>query len=644
MKKWLVFFLTFGIIAPLAAAPTVALGLRVYSARTQAVAPPATWLDTLRTTDWPAVRTQAAWSASELVHERRRGVLWWRVVLANTSLEADTLYLEMAELAGPKDFYVANQAADTAMHLRVGDGLAAVAHLPLYHDMAGLVIPPGQTRTVYARVAYPWYYAYWLDIYAHTGFEAEIARRMLESRSDITQLFLLEGVFLFQCVFVLFLWMLAWRPYYLYYLAYILVLCFYFYAQYRHLAPFGLRQALVPPPPEPIRHGLPFLSYFFYYRFVRHFLDLSHRDVRLNQRVRYIEGITLAYALLGPMFFFPWPWLESVRSVVYPLVSIMLLVGTCYVFVRLWRQRTLLVRLILIGSAFFTLSALLAFSATMFNSYAPQLLEIGFLQINHMMWGLLLELLFFSSALAYKFRLDELENLRAQATLIGQMRENASLRDKLQTIRNRISRDLHDDVGATLSSIAIYSEVARRQAHDRPAVQDLLEKIIANAREMVAYMNDTVWTLNPRHDHTSALLLRMEDFGAALTGAQQIRFDFEADGQLMAYQLPMEQRKNLYLIFKEALHNAVRHGQCGQIRVHLRKVEAQLTLEIRDDGVGFDPAATGHGNGLRNLEARARELDATYELRTAPGQGTTIRLGLPLVSPQVGIDRPAPVS
>ncbi len=644
MKKGLVFFLVLGVAVRWAAARELPLGLTVHSARTQAVAPPVAWLDTLRTTDWPAVRVRANWSSAALAPERRMGTLWWRVVLANTGAEADTLYLEMAEMAGQKAFYVVDEVADTATHLRVGDGLAAVDHLPRYYDMAGLVIPPGQARTVYVRVGYPWFYAHWLDIYAHTGYATEIARRFLENRQDITQLFLLEGIFLFQCVFVLSLWMLARRPYYLYYLAYILVLCFYFYAQYRHVAPFGWSQAWIPPPPEPIRHGLPFLSYLFYYRFLRKFLNLSQLDVHSNQRVRYLEGITLSYALLGPLCFVPWPGLEAVRSVVYPLVSMTLLVGTLYVFVRLWQQRTLLIRLILIGSAFFMLSALLAFSVTMANRYAPQLLEIGFLQINHMMWGLLFELLFFSSALAYKFRLDELENLQAQATLIGQMRENESLRDKLQTIRNRISRDLHDDVGATLSSIAIYSEVARRQAHDRPAVQDLLEKIMANAREMVAYMSDTVWTLNPRHDHTSALLLRMEDFGAALTGAQQIRFDFEADRQLMAYQLPMEQRKNLYLIFKEALHNAVRHGQCGQIRVQVRKVDTQLRLEICDDGVGFDPAVPGHGNGLRNLQARARELDATYDLRTAPGRGTTIRLGLPLISPQVGIDPPAHVS
>ena len=194
---------------------------------------------------------------------------------------------------------------------------------------------------------------------------------------------------------------------------------------------------------------------------------------------------------------------------------------------------------------------------------------------------------------------------------------------KLQTLRNKIARDLHDDVGSTLSSISIFSQMAQEQSKE---TIPLLETIGESSRKMLDAMADIVWTINPENDQFEKIILRMRSFAYELLGAKNIDFEFEADEDVAKMKLPMEVRKNLYLIFKEATNNLVKYSGASRVFFTVKKEVNNLTMLIRDNGKGFDTGNVKEGNGLINMKKRAGEIGALFSIDSLPGNGTTIQL------------------
>ncbi len=201
---------------------------------------------------------------------------------------------------------------------------------------------------------------------------------------------------------------------------------------------------------------------------------------------------------------------------------------------------------------------------------------------------------------------------------------------RVERVRTRIARDLHDDVGAGLSQISLLSEVIQRRASDDTAIAEPLSAIAGTSRELVDTMSDIVWTNNPRFDHLGDLVHRMRRFASELLTARGIRLqtDFPAnDGDL---PLEPETRRQIYLIFKEASNNLARHSGCDEANISLHVTDGWLHLRIADNGCGFDLSSTAEGNGLRSLRARAESIGGNIEVDSHPGQGTVLRFTLPV--------------
>jgi two-component system sensor histidine kinase UhpB len=194
---------------------------------------------------------------------------------------------------------------------------------------------------------------------------------------------------------------------------------------------------------------------------------------------------------------------------------------------------------------------------------------------------------------------------------------------KLQKLRNKIASDLHDDVGSTLSSIAIFSDIAQHQSKE---VEPLLKTINESSRKMLDAMGDIVWTINPENDQFEKIILRMKSFAFDLLGAKNINFHFVADEKITQIKLPMEVRKNLYLIFKEATNNLVKYSEADIAHFSIKDEDKYLSMMINDNGRGFDPDCVIPGNGLKNMQKRADEIGAILTILSAPGKGTNIEL------------------
>ena len=201
---------------------------------------------------------------------------------------------------------------------------------------------------------------------------------------------------------------------------------------------------------------------------------------------------------------------------------------------------------------------------------------------------------------------------------------------KIYRIRNEISQDLHDQVGATLTSISYLSEVAKQQTGKNVKASDTLTKIGEYSREMIGEMNDIVWAINPANDKFDKITDRMQNYASLLLAAKNIQFNFDADQQLKQVTLSTQQRKNLYLIFKEAINNAAKHAACSYISVKLYRKNNTICLDITDDGKGFTAKESENGNGQNNMRLRAAAIKASFNITSGPGKGTNIQLTLPI--------------
>ena len=196
-------------------------------------------------------------------------------------------------------------------------------------------------------------------------------------------------------------------------------------------------------------------------------------------------------------------------------------------------------------------------------------------------------------------------------------------------VRTRIATDLHDDIGSSLSQIAILSEVAQRGAEKDERNGTSLAEIAEISRELVDSMSDIVWAINPDHDRLSNLVYRMRRFAADLLSAQGIALEFRssvADRDLRDLRIGANARRQIYLIFKEGIHNIARHSGASSVEVELDRAGNGLVLRLSDNGKGFDIDAESDGHGLLSIRKRAAALGAEVDWQSRLGQGTTLRM------------------
>jgi ligand-binding sensor domain-containing protein/signal transduction histidine kinase len=201
----------------------------------------------------------------------------------------------------------------------------------------------------------------------------------------------------------------------------------------------------------------------------------------------------------------------------------------------------------------------------------------------------------------------------------------------VERVRIRIATDLHDDIGSSLSQIAILSEVARRKIEnaDLQAAEPLSD-IATVSGELVDSMSDIVWSINPKHDHLSDLEHRMRRFATDVLTARSISLEFRVTATQPDLRIGADIRRQVFLIFKEAVNNIARHSRASRATVELNVAQEHLTLRITDNGTGFDPTDCGEGNGLINIRKRATDLGGTAVFESRSDQGTILTLRVPL--------------
>jgi two-component sensor histidine kinase len=195
---------------------------------------------------------------------------------------------------------------------------------------------------------------------------------------------------------------------------------------------------------------------------------------------------------------------------------------------------------------------------------------------------------------------------------------------KMLHVRNQIAADLHDEVGSNLNSIAIFTEVLRKTANEKS--MPILDKITANSKESVSLMQDTVWMINPKNDSTEKLFDRMKSFASGILASKNISLEFVSPLQLNKAVFTMDQRKNCYLVFKEAINNIVKHAEATKVEVTINQKKEEIEIKIKDNGKGFDIYEIHDGNGLQNFKERAKEAEFDLTIDSVLEKGTMIEM------------------
>jgi len=197
----------------------------------------------------------------------------------------------------------------------------------------------------------------------------------------------------------------------------------------------------------------------------------------------------------------------------------------------------------------------------------------------------------------------------------------------LQSMRNKIANDLHDDVGSALSTINLYSEVAKMKADDENnELKIILDKISNTSIETQENMSHIVWSLQPRNDNFEQMLLRMKLFALENFSSKNIEVEYFIDKKLYELKIPSNKRNEFFLIFKEAIHNIIKHAYCNAVKIEFIRQKNTVIMKIADNGNGFDINTKGSGNGLHTMRERSQKLNGILNLESAIDEGTNISL------------------
>jgi len=198
-------------------------------------------------------------------------------------------------------------------------------------------------------------------------------------------------------------------------------------------------------------------------------------------------------------------------------------------------------------------------------------------------------------------------------------------------MRSDIARDLHDEIGSTLTSINVLSKISGQQIeNDQLRAKGMINEISEQSLQIQQNMSDIVWAINPENDKLQNMLVRMREYVAQTLEPKNINTLFSVDEPAVKETLNMQQRRDFFLIFKEAINNAAKYSACKNVEISLARQDGNIKLSIIDDGVGFDTAKITSSNGIKNMKARAAALHAVIEIKSASGEGTIVRVHVPL--------------
>ena len=365
-------------------------------------------------------------------------------------------------------------------------------------------------------------------------------------------------------------------------------------------------------------YGFVFLSYAMYTIFLRKFLDLELLYPKVNKSFVVFERIAIPIALL--IFILGIFSLQDFSIKIFAFAYILSLPFFLFSIIYLGTRKRTINRIILVG----TLLTLLIARSTAISHYFSSDQNLQLINFQFIIAAVLVLFLALNLGLLYKSKLVQDENMQMEV----------KRQSELSLQRAMISADLHDDLGASLSSIHLNAAMVQKSMHKDNAKADAsLTRIVEDLKMVIENMGDIIWAINPDKKAHKSISGQLKDFYFDLMDGYGIECNYHIDQALEAQITNINARKNLLLIAKEAINNILKHAKSTRIDVFLKEQDNRIFLEIQDNGIGMkDTEKNFSGNGLQNMKNRTEKINGVFKIKSEVGVGTTISCLVPLTN------------
>ena len=373
-----------------------------------------------------------------------------------------------------------------------------------------------------------------------------------------------------------------------------------------------------------IKESLEILTYFFYIYYTTNAIGFDKKEHSLL--VNIIKSTLLLMLLYLPtqlvVFYFGMDNLYifiGVRILIFALAIVMF-----------WQSFKIKNNKILIYIRLATMIYFF-FGLMSFTSMFFDLREYRIVPYHFILVGVITDLIIFSVAMSTRIKnqiITAQQSAKEKEIELQtiQYKQELMLQEQKEEYRRNIAMDLHDDIGASLSSILIYSELAQKTILTKPsATEAILNSISIQSKEISNKLSDFIWSLKiEKGISNNNLKQRLLDYQQFLFAELNIACKYDIDETILPENISLI--RNLLLIIKEAMNNIAKYSKAKNVVISLKKSPTKIILIIQDDGVGFDPLIVKKGNGLDNMEKRCQAINGTYKISSILGKGTTIEI------------------
>ncbi len=367
------------------------------------------------------------------------------------------------------------------------------------------------------------------------------------------------------------------------------------------------------------------ISYYFYTYFAINFLTLNTKDRLSYIWLKRFTKVYIVLFVIALATYFIAPTAPISLIIRSGLLIVCMPLGLCSIVIVYLRVNNKITRIFCLGSLLFTLGSILGFL------YAGNSIPFIVNKFPFNKWifytecGTVLEMIMFGSSFAYRNKLLADEEKKAQLALLIELEENRAKEQKLQQIRNEIAINLHDEIGSTITSINILSNVSQQAIEKKPQqAKEMLKQIAVQSKQIQQTMSDIVWSIRPDNEKFENLIVRMKEYSAQTLEPLSIKNNFIFNNQLTEIVLPLHYRKDVLLIFKEAVNNISKHSKATAVIITITQLKNELLLSINDNGQWKENSITT-GTGTKSMQLRAAAIGGTLSIEKA-NTGTTILL------------------
>ena len=365
-------------------------------------------------------------------------------------------------------------------------------------------------------------------------------------------------------------------------------------------------------------YGILFFGVGVYINFLRLFLDLDKFYPKFNRIMSFFEKILFLFGLL--ILVLGLFSLQHYSIKIFSFFNFVLPPFFLVTFIYLGTRKRTINRIMMAG----TLVMMFAGRSQAFYYIFVGEQKLSVINFQILLFSLLVLFLFLNFGLLYKSKLIYLQNIQME------VEKQAVLNNQ----RSTISADLHDDMGASLSSIHLNAAMVQKLIQkDNPKADASLTRIVKDLKLVIENMGDIIWAINPDEKAQKSISGQLKDFYFDLMDGYGIQCNYHFDQAIEAEITNINARKNLLLIAKEAINNILKHANANRIDVFLKEQDKMLLLEIQDNGIGMiDTEKTFSGNGLQNMKNRTEKINGAFKIKSEVGVGTTISCLVPLTN------------